>query len=95
MIAIYNTSPAVRPGPGASAITKRPDRREPEGRAQLLWRVRAEFEEMPCLRLTQPQAQRLFGLREDICRRVLASLIQEGKVQQDDEGRYWAGGIRR
>ena len=33
-------------------------------------RVRAEFEEMPGLTLTVPQASRLFGLDQDVCRRI-------------------------
>ena len=35
---------------------------------------------MPCLRLTPGQAQRLFGLRADVCARVLAGLVDEGTL---------------
>lgn len=55
-----------------------PDRRNHAGREQLLCRVRAEFEELGGLKLTLPQAQRLFDLREDICRRVLDTLVEAG-----------------
>lgn len=65
-----------------------PDRRDPASRHQLLSRVRAEFEEMPCLRLTHGQAQRLFGLRADVCDRVLAALVAERTLCRDLDGRY-------
>lgn len=67
----------------------RPDRRDPRSRELLLGRVRAEFQEMPCLRLTRPQAQRLFGLRVDICERVLATLVRQHEIFLGSDGRYW------
>lgn len=45
---------------------------------------------MPCLRLTPPQAQRLFGLRADIATRVIDRLIMEGHIREDPDGRYVA-----
>ncbi len=39
-------------------------------------RVRAEFEEMPGLTLTVPQASRLFGLEDDMCRTIVERLVQ-------------------
>jgi hypothetical protein len=50
--------------------------------------VRGEFSEMPCLSLTIPQAMRLFGLREDVCKRVLASLVSDGVLWKRDDDRY-------
>lgn len=41
----------------------------------LLRRVYGEFLEMPGLRLTCPQAQRLWGLDERTCRTLLNSLV--------------------
>jgi hypothetical protein len=73
--------PAVRP---------RIDRRSHLARELLLTRVRGEFGEMPCLSLTMPQAMRLFGLREDICRRILSSLVTEGVLWRRDDDRYVA-----
>lgn len=58
-----------------------PDRRDHAAREQLLRRVRAEFLEMPGLVLTLPQAERLFGMRQDICIRILATLIGEGLLR--------------
>jgi hypothetical protein len=65
-----------------------PDRRDNSSREQLMRRVRAEFAELPCLRLTRAQAQRLFGLRADICERVLAALVAERTIHLDIDDRY-------
>jgi hypothetical protein len=65
-----------------------PDRRDARSREQLLARVRAEFEEMPCLRLTLAQAVRLFALREDVCARVLATLVNERALWRGLDGQY-------
>ncbi len=51
-------------------------------------RVRGEFTEMPCLRLTRGQAQRLFDLRPDICERVLATLVRDQTLVCGTDGRY-------
>jgi|SRR5580765_4819724 hypothetical protein len=42
---------------------------------ELVGRIRAEFLEMPGLRLTVRQASRLWGLDEGLCRRVIDTLI--------------------
>ena len=34
-------------------------------------RVRAEFEEMPGMTLTMPQASRLFGIEREICKNIV------------------------
>jgi len=65
-----------------------PERRNHASREQLLARVRAEFQELPSLRLTRGQAQRLFGLRADICDRVLATLVGNQTLCRDYEDRY-------
>jgi hypothetical protein len=46
----------------------------------LLFRIRAEFAEMPGLKLTLPQASRLFHLEPARCERVLASLVGTGQL---------------
>ncbi|HJZ78514.1 MAG TPA: hypothetical protein VKE51_42595 [Vicinamibacterales bacterium] len=38
-------------------------------------RIRAEFREMPGLRLTPAQARRLWGLDVDICHKVIDALV--------------------
>jgi hypothetical protein len=65
-----------------------PDRRDHVSREQLLNRVRAEFEEMPCLRLTRDQAQRLFGLRADVCTRLLDTLVAQHALCREGDDRY-------
>ena len=47
---------------------------------QLCRRIHAEFREMPGLRLTLPQAARLFSLEPDRCERVLAALVESGQL---------------
>jgi hypothetical protein len=38
-------------------------------------RIREEFREMPGLRLTPAQATRLWGLEQDVCRKVIEALV--------------------
>jgi hypothetical protein len=64
------------------------DRRDRASRDRLLRSVRAEFVSMPGLLLSVRQAQRLFDVREDVCRRVLATLESEGLLCRDSSGRY-------
>jgi hypothetical protein len=40
-------------------------------------RVRAEFLEMPGLRLTPDQARRLWNLEGEVCREVIEALVAE------------------
>jgi hypothetical protein len=54
----------------------------------LLQRVRAEFDEEPGLVLTLSQAERLFGVGEDTCRRVLGTLVREGTLHVSGDGAY-------
>lgn len=64
------------------------DRRNLASRDEVLQRIRAEFSEMPCLRLTCRQAQRLFGLRPDVCERVMTALVADGTLLRGQDGRY-------
>jgi DNA-binding IclR family transcriptional regulator len=61
------------------------DRRNPAARQTLLQRVSAEFQEMPGMRLTAGQARRLFGLRSDVCHRILSTLVRQGTLSCDGE----------
>jgi len=54
----------------------------------LLQRVYSEFLEMPGLRLTRQQAQRLWGLDEETCDQVLACLIDAKFLCRPDHGMY-------
>lgn len=64
------------------------ERRDSSSRKALLCRVCGEFDEMQGLRLTLPQARRLFGLREDVCVRVLDELIAHGELVRMPNGHY-------
>ena len=55
-----------------------PERRTPGRRERIEERIRSEFLEMPGVILSMPQAQRLFGLRMDICERLLLRLVATG-----------------
>ena len=57
-------------------------------RTQLLRRVKAEYIEMPGLRLTAAQASRLWGLDSAACLDVLERLIRERFLQQRPDGTY-------
>lgn len=59
----------------------------------MLWhaalnRVRAEFDEMPCLRVTLPEARRLFGLADQTISWVLRQLTSEGFLDRNERGEY-------
>jgi hypothetical protein len=74
--------------PGALCRPSSRERRDVSAREALVRRVCGEFAEMPCLRLTHAQAQRLFGLRPDICHRVLGSLVRCGTLTLGSDERY-------
>jgi len=52
----------------------------------LLQRVRAEFNEMPGLRLTPPQAARLLGLDHMSCDRVIDLLVNSAFLRWTTDG---------
>lgn len=52
-------------------------------------RIRAEYCEMPGMRLTVPQAARLFNLEVALCARVLESLVIAGVLWTN--GREFTG----
>lgn len=54
----------------------------------LLWRVRGEFLEMPGLRLTCQQAQRLWGLDDETCTDLLNALVDLKFLIRGSDGQY-------
>jgi len=46
--------------------------------AVLAQRIRAEYAEMPCLRLTLPQASRFWNVDREICSAALDQLVDDG-----------------
>ena len=51
-------------------------------------RVRGEFDEMPCLRVSIGQACALFGLPDRVCEWVLGRLESEGFLTRTASGEY-------
>jgi len=70
------------------AFRLREDRRDVAARNYIVNRIRREFEEMPGVSLTVPQATRLFGIPTDVCARVLARLADDGRLRLTTGGRY-------
>jgi hypothetical protein len=54
----------------------------------LLSRIRAEYLEMPGMRLTFEQAQRLCGIEPTVCRWVLETLVAEKFLCVKSDGKY-------
>jgi DNA-binding IclR family transcriptional regulator len=68
--------------------------RSPDRMPDMLWhaaldRIRAEFDEMPCLRVTLSEARRLFGLPEETAAFVLRHLVSEGFLDRTERGEYF------
>jgi len=60
---------------------------EPE-LARWLARIRAEYREMPGLRLTEPQVRRLWCLDTATCAGVLRALVSEHFLVRTAKGNY-------
>jgi hypothetical protein len=57
-------------------------------REDLVRRVQGEFLEMPGLRLTEPQARRLWALEPSLCSAVLSELVEAGFLLRTREGAF-------
>jgi hypothetical protein len=55
---------------------------------QVFARIRAEFLEMPGMRLTPAQVERLAGVDRSICQAVLEDLVRAGFLCISENGRY-------
>ena len=55
---------------------------------EVLQRIQGEFLEMPGLRLTSAQAQRLWGLERDVCTALLGALVDAKFLAQTRDGAY-------
>jgi len=60
----------------------------PAWKDQILRRIRAEFLEMPGMRLTLFQAKRLWGLDEQTCVQALEFLIADRFLDRRTDGTY-------
>ena len=54
----------------------------------VLQRIQGEFVEMPGLRLTAVQAQRLWGLERDVCDALLGALVDAKFLSQTRDGAF-------
>ena len=54
----------------------------------VLQRIQGEFVEMPGLRLTAAQAQRLLGLERDVCAVLLRTLVDAKFLEQTRDGAF-------
>jgi hypothetical protein len=57
-------------------------------------RIRAEFAEMPGLKLTLPQASRLFNVERVRCERILGELVTHGDLSSSGGSFQKLGGQR-
>jgi len=55
---------------------------------QVLQRIQGEYLEMPGLRLTPSQAQRLWGLERDVCDALLGALVDAKFLAQTRDGAF-------
>ena len=65
-----------------------PDRMADEVWTATLARVRGEFAEMPCMRVTSAQAASLLGVKQPTIGWVLDWLADEGFLAKTDQGEY-------
>ncbi len=55
---------------------------------EVLQRIQGEYLEMPGLRLTPAQAQRLWGLERDVCDALLGALVDAKFLAQTRDGAF-------
>ena len=54
----------------------------------VLQRIQGEYIEMPGLRLTPAQAQRLWGLERDVCNELLGALVETNFLSRTRDGAF-------
>jgi hypothetical protein len=64
------------------------ERAQPRRTPELATRVRSEYVELPGLRLTAAQAQRLWHLDREECDAVFAALIDAGIIRRMPDGSF-------
>jgi hypothetical protein len=55
---------------------------------EVLQRIQGEYLEMPGLRLTAAQAQRLWGLERDVCDALLGALVDAKFLSRTRDGAF-------
>ena len=92
-LSVRTARPRVEP-PTSLGRANPAEGRDEASRRGLLRRITVEYDEMPGLCLNAAQAQRLFGLREDICIRVFKTLVDAAILRRDVSGLYRRNGGR-
>ena len=64
----------------------------PPNLSPLVQRIESEYREMPGLRLTAAQAQRLWALDANTCRVILAALVRKRFLRRTANGMYLRAG---
>ena len=64
---------------------------QPRAVATLLRRIQSEYREMPGLKLTEAQAQRLWDIDGRTCRLVLTTLLEQRFLKRTPGGTYVRG----
>ena len=73
----------------AEIVERQPVRQTPTpAMTAVLARMRSEYLEMPGLKLTEAQAQRLWSLDGNTCRAALATLVERGFLKHSPHGHY-------
>ena len=78
--------PSRRSGVGATFVAT--EHMETPHILDALVRMQTEWMEMPQLKITRPQAQRLWSLSNEVCETAFASLIRQGFLVQAPDGAY-------
>lgn len=68
-----------------AAVLEQPTDKDIRG---LMQRIQSEYREMPGLRLTLPQAQRLWGLDQPKCEEVLRKLTHSNVLARTSDGAF-------
>lgn len=71
-----------------SSDSRGPDRLSQADWDRMIARVRGEFDEMPCMRVTAGMARSLFGLPDTAVEALLERLEREGFLSRTDQGEY-------
>jgi hypothetical protein len=74
--------------PPVHALPAGRERRDLARREALVYRISAEFDDMPGLVLSMKQASRFLGVDADACARILASLTQAGVLRRSAGDSY-------
>ncbi len=73
---------------GDHAVPQRHPEKRPAPYEGLMQRFRGEYLEMPGLRLTLEQAQRLFSVERNLCAGILGELVKENFLIVKPNGTY-------